>query len=148
MSVDRGFVNENSKERSRLQALVARSSDADLARPMAAGWTVASVLGHLAFWDQRILALLDIWERTGTVPSQSRSEDTDWINDTGKPFLLALPPRQAADLAVAIAQAVDRKIETLSDELVAKIAAAGNPINLDRAEHRHEHLGEIEVALK
>ena len=148
MSVDRGFVNDNSKERSRLQALVARSSDADLARPMPAGWTVAGVLGHLAFWDQRILVLLDSWERTGAVPSQARSEDTDWINVAGKPFLLALPPRQAADLAVAIAQAVDRKIETLSDELVATNAAAGNPIKLDRAEHRHEHLNEIETALR
>ena len=148
MSVDRGFVNDNSKERSRLQALVARSSDADLARPMPAGWTVAGVLGHLAFWDQRILVLLDSWERTGAVPSQARSEDTDWINDAGKPFLLALPPRKAADLAVAIAQAVDRKIETLSDELVATNAAAGNPIKLDRAEHRHEHLNEIETALR
>jgi hypothetical protein len=28
-------------------------------RPMAAGWTVASVLGHVAFWDQRIIALID-----------------------------------------------------------------------------------------
>ena len=71
----------------------------------------------------------------------------EWINDAGKPFLLALPPRQAADLAVAIAQAVDRKIETLSDEFVAKNAAAGHPIKLDRAEHRHEHLGDIEKAL-
>jgi mycothiol maleylpyruvate isomerase-like protein len=148
MNVDRGFVNENSRERSRLQALVARSSDADLARAMAAGWTVAAVLGHLAFWDQRILSLLDTWERTGALPTQTRSEDTDWINDAGKPFLLALPPRQVADLAVAIAQAVDGKIETLSDEFVAKNAAAGNPINLDRAEHRHEHLGDIEKTLK
>ena len=108
---------------------------------------MAAVLGHLAFWDQRILALLDTWERTGALPTQTRSEDTDWINDAGKPFLLALPPRQAADLAVAIAQAVDRKIEALSDEFVTKNAAAGNPIKLDRAEHRHEHLGEIENAL-
>jgi len=47
-----------------------------------------------------------------------------------------------------IAEAVDRKIEALTDDFVTGIAAAGNPINLRRAEHRHEHLDEIEAALK
>ena len=144
MNVDRGFVNENTRERSRLKALVARLSDADLARPLPAGWTVAGVLGHVAFWDQRTLVLLDAWERTGAEPPHNRAEDTDWINDAGKPFLLALPPRQVADLAVAIAEAVDRKIETLADELVTRNAAAGHPLNLRRAEHRREHLDQIE----
>ena len=71
MSVDRGFVEDNSKERARLNALVARLNDADLARPLPAGWTVAGVLGHLAFWDQRIIVLLDAWERTGAAPPPS-----------------------------------------------------------------------------
>ena len=147
MSVDRGIVDDNSKERARLRALVGRLSDAELARPLPAGWTVASVLGHLAFWDQRIIVLLDAWQRTGAAPTPSRGEDTDWINDAGKPFLLALPPRQAADLAVSIAEAVDAKVAGLSDDFVARIAAAGNPISLRRAEHRHDHLNEIEAAL-
>ena len=148
MSVDRGIVDDNSKERARLKALVARLSDADLARPLPAGWTVAGVLGHLAFWDQRILVLLDAWERTGAAPTPNRDEDIDWINDAGKPFLLALSPRRAADLSVAIAEAVDDKVQTLADDFVARIAATGNPINLRRAEHRHEHLDAIEAALK
>lgn len=148
MSVDRGFVDENSKARARLKALVARVSDADLARPTPAGWTVAGVLGHVAFWDQRTLVLLDAWEKTDAVPPPLRAEDTDWINDAGKPFLLALSTRQGADLALAIAEAVDRKIETLTDDVVTRIAAAGNPINLHRAEHRREHLDAIEAALR
>jgi hypothetical protein len=148
MSVDRGFVEDNARERARLHALVGRLSDADLARPLSAEWTVAGVLGHLAFWDQRILVLLDAWERRGVVPPPHHEADTDWINDAGKPFLLALPPRQAADLAVAIAGAVDRRIETLSDELVTGNAAAGHPLNFRRAEHRRQHLDEIESALR
>src|SRR5438034_1241320 len=50
MSVDRKIVDDNTKERQRLKALVERLSDADLARPLDAGWTVAGVFGHLAFW--------------------------------------------------------------------------------------------------
>ena len=65
MSVDRSYVVKNNAERARLRALVERASDADLARPMPAGWTVASVPAHVAFWDQRIITLLDAWQRAG-----------------------------------------------------------------------------------
>jgi Mycothiol maleylpyruvate isomerase N-terminal domain len=145
---DRGYVARNNAERDRLKALIARCSDADLARPMPAGWTVSGVLGHLAFWDQRILELLARWETSGVAPNQEIEGDVDWINDAGKPLLLAVPPRKAAELAVAIAEATDRKVEALSDELVARNAAAGNPLNLSRADHRREHLDDIERALK
>jgi Mycothiol maleylpyruvate isomerase N-terminal domain len=60
--VDRSYVAENDAQRERLRALVRRLSDRDLAGPMGAGWTVAGVLAHVAFWDQRILVLLDAWE--------------------------------------------------------------------------------------
>jgi DinB family protein len=143
MAVDRSYISRNDTERARLAALVARSSDAELARALPAGWTVAAVLGHLAFWDQRILTLLDAWER-GRAPAAIHEAHVDWVNDAGKPFLLALPPRQVAELAVSIATAVDRRVAALSDDLVARNVAAGSPLSLDRAMHRKEHLDEIE----
>ena len=144
MSIDRDYVAQNDTERARLKALVARASDADLAKPMPAGWTVAGVLGHLAFWDQRILTLLEAWETKGIAPPLENAADVDWINDAGKPFLLALPPRKAAEVAVAIAEAVDRKVAALADDMIARNIAAGSPLNLVRAKHRKEHLDEIE----
>jgi len=149
MSTDRTYVTQNDAERIRLRSLVARLSDADLARPMPAGWTVAGVLAHLAFWDQRILVLLEQWEQSPSKPPRIENEaDTDWINDASKPLLLALAPRQAADLAVTIAEAVDGKVAALPDDLVARNAAAGSPLNLLRAEHRAEHLREIEQVFR
>jgi hypothetical protein len=144
MSVDRTYIAQNDAERGRLRGLVGRLSDADLVRAMPAGWTVAGVLAHLAFWDQRILVLLEQWERSPSKPPRIENEaDTDWINDASKPILLALAPRQAANLAVAIAETVDGKVAALPDDLVARNAAAGSPLNLLRAEHRAEHLREI-----
>ena len=149
MSVDRSYVAENDTARARLRDLVSRLSDAELSRPMPAGWTVAAVLAHVAFWDQRALVLLERWEQEGpeAAPAVPGDTDVDWINDASKPLLLAVPPRRAADLAVAIAEAVDRKAEALADALVARNAAAGSPVNLVRAQHRREHLAEIERAL-
>jgi hypothetical protein len=150
MSVDRGYVTRNDTERARLAALIRTCTDADLARPMPAGWTVAGVLGHLAFWDQRIVTLVEAWEKDGpaAVPPTLDEKNIDWVNDAAKPMLLAVPPRRAAELTLAIAEAADGKVASLSDDLIARNAAAGNPLNLDRAEHRREHLDEIERVLR
>jgi hypothetical protein len=147
VTLDRSHLAANLREYQRLQALVARLSDAELERPLAAGWTVAGVLGHLAFWDQRLLVLLDQWEQSGAIPRALDAAATDWINDAAKPLLHALPPRRAAELAVAIADATDARVAALSDTSVSANKAAGNPLNLLRAEHRREHLDEIERAL-
>lgn len=150
MSGSRSYVVENNAQRERLRALLTRASDDDLSRPLDAGWTVAAVLAHLAFWDQRTLILIEGWTRAprGPAPRTIDRNDVDWINDSGKALCLALPPRAAARLAIATADAADRAVETLSDEQIAANAAAGHPLNLFRAEHRREHLDEIERALE
>ena len=143
------WVAENNEQRARLRALVERTSDADLARPLEAGWTVGAVLAHLAFWDQRALILIERWEKEGprATPRGIEGKDVDWINDSAKALCLALPPRAAARLAVATAEAVDQRVEALSSDFVAANTAAGKPLTLLRAEHRREHLDEIEHAL-
>jgi hypothetical protein len=142
--MDRSHVAENKRERERLKAFVEGASDEELSRPMPAGWTVAAVLAHLAFWDARALALMDKWDR-GSEPSVVDHEpgEIDWINDAAKPLCLALPPRTAALLAVQLAEETDRRVEALSDERLAQIIAIGPPFNLARANHRREHLDEI-----
>jgi hypothetical protein len=143
---DRSYVAENDRERRRLEALVGKLDDAALSRAMPAGWTVAAVLAHLAFWDQRIVLLSEQLRRGASVPP-AEAGNVDWINDAAKPTQLALAPRRAATLAVETARAADQAVATLSDDLLAKNAAAGSPINLQRAEHRREHLDEIEHVL-
>jgi uncharacterized damage-inducible protein DinB len=148
MTTSRSYVADNDAQRARLEALVARLSDAELQRPMAAGWTVAGVLAHIAFWDQRAIVLLERWQKQGVVPPPEAEGQVDWINDAGKPLFLALPPRRAAELAVAAAREADERARALPDELVAKNASVGTPVQLVRALHRREHLDEIERALR
>src|SRR5262245_8925212 len=121
------YVTENNEQRARLRALVERASDADLARPLEAGWTVGAVLAHLAFWDQRTLLLIERWEKEGprTPPRGIEGKDVDWINDSAKALCLALPPRAAARLAVATAEAVDRRGEGLASGPVRADAGTG-----------------------
>jgi hypothetical protein len=149
MSVDRTHEAENDAERERLRSLVTRLSDEELGRPMPAGWTVAAVLAHIGFWDARAIFWLDKWERgvKPSAPDFETREDVEWINDSAKPLCLALPPRDAAQLALRLAEEADGMVEALSDEMLAKIRAVGSPFNLSRADHRKEHLDDIERAL-
>lgn len=147
MPVDRSHDLETDAERERLRSLVARLSDKELGRPMPGGWTVSAVLAHVAFWDARAIYFLDKWGPSGE-PTTYEPEDTDAANDSAKPLCLALPPRVAAQLALRVAEEADGKVKALSDAMLAKIRAKGNPpFNLSRAIHRKEHLDEIEQLL-
>jgi Mycothiol maleylpyruvate isomerase N-terminal domain len=117
---------------------------------MPGGWTVASVLGHVAFWDQRIIALIEAWRKAGggTPPKDVDESQVDWINDATKPLLLAVPPRRAAELTLSIAESTDRMVAELPEDFLAANGRAGSPINVRRAEHRREHIDEIESALR
>ena len=148
MAADRSYVTKNREQLERLRALADKLSDQELARPMEAGWTVASVLAHLAFWDYRVVTLLDRWKASGTPPSSIDEGSVDWINDAGKPLCLALPPRVAARTAVEAAVAADERVAALTEAQLEANAKAGSPISVLRAEHRREHLDEIDHMLK
>ena len=147
MTVDRSHEVETDAERERLRRLVARLRDDELARALPGGWTVAAVLAHAAYWDAWAIYWLDTWGPDGQ-PSTYENEDTDAVNDAAKPLCLALRPRDAAELALRLAEEADGKVRALSDAMLTKIAAVGGPpFNLSRAIHRREHLDEIEAAL-
>jgi hypothetical protein len=144
MAFDQTYLAENAAALERLQALVKRLTDEQLARPLEAGWTVAAVLAHLAFWDQRALVLLVKWGREGIGPSPI---DTDVVSEVTRPLCLAIPPRAAAELALACAQRIDQAIERLSPEMAADVQSRGATVRLNRAHHRRDHLDQIEQAL-
>lgn len=147
--VDRAFVADNDAERERLKNVVARLTDEQLSHPMPAGWTVSGVLAHMAQWDSYALYLMTEWSDNGGTPSRHnwKAQDVNWINNSAKPLCLALPPRIAVQLVLDLAEQTDRKVASLSDDLLEQIIAAGPPFNLSRATHRREHLDEIEAAL-
>jgi hypothetical protein len=146
--IDRSHIEANRVELERLRALVSRLSDDDLARPIGAGWTVAAALAHVALWDGRALYYMDRWEQ-GQQPSADDWEpiDIEWVNEATKPLCLALPPRAAAELALQLAEQADRRVAALPDDLLAAVIAVGPPFDLARANHRREHLDDIERGL-
>jgi hypothetical protein len=144
--MDRSYMAENDAERARLKAVVARLTDADMARAMSEQWTVGVGLMHLAFWDGLSLSKFEEWERTGTVQIPPMREMVDGINNAMLPWWRTIAPAQIRHAVVAAAEAVDRKAETLPAAIVEAIQAV-RPRALQRAIHRRQHLDQIERAL-
>ena len=145
--MERSYAAANARELERLRALVSKLSDQDLGSMVDEYWTVAGVLGHMAFWDGCALFLAGKLQRDGALtPLDTEPANVDWINDSTRPLIHAIPPRQAAEVALRIAEETDELVASLSPELVAKIDD-NSPLNLLRAHHRGEHLDEIEAAL-
>jgi hypothetical protein len=148
MSEDRAYVEENTRERERLRALVERLDEDELRAPVNEYWTVAAVFGHIAFWDVRMLALSDKLERDVPFsPSDAEPQDVDWINDASRPLIHAIPPLEAARLSLRIAEKTDARVATLPlDRLWPR--DPDSPLYAVRASHRGEHLDEVEAALR
>jgi sulfite reductase beta subunit-like hemoprotein len=147
MSRDRSYVDENNRERARLRAMVERLGDDELRAPVNEHWTVAAVLGHIAFWDARTLFLADKLERgLPFTPSDVEPENVDWVNDSTRPLIHAIAPRDAARLALRLAEETDGRVASLEPATMWPIDPKSllNPL---RAAHRAEHLDQIEAAL-
>lgn len=137
---------ENAKATERLRRFAAKATDAELKTVIyKEGWTVAVALAHLAFWDERRRIVLRQWREKGV---EITGYILDIVNDAMIPLLLAIPPKQAAALAVTTAEALDKEIAALPPDMLKSIQALNEPMVLDRARHRNMHLDEIEVFLK
>lgn len=147
MAEDRAYIEENARSLERMRSIVDGLSEDELRRPANEYWTIAGVLGHIAFWDARILALCDKLDRgVPFADSDTEPEDVDWINDASRALIHAVPPAELARLALQIAEETDARVATLPlDRLWPQ--NPGSPLYAVRASHRGEHLDDIEAAL-
>ena len=143
------YSEQNTQSRRRLEALVQRLTDEDLARSTDYGWTVAALLAHLAFWDQRVIMILKRWREEGFDASPI---DAGAVNDSLRVICHALDPHTAISLCLTSAQAVDAELDMLTPDLVKQMeehaAATDTQFRMNRSLHRDGHLDDIEALLK
>jgi hypothetical protein len=144
---DRPYVDANTRERERMRALIEGLDDDALSAPVNEYWTVAGVLGHIAYWDIRVLVLSERIDRGEPWEPGDAEPDGDWLNDSTRPLIHAIRPRDAAEFALRIADETDARVAELPlDRMVP--GEPDSPIYPGRGEHRGEHLDEIEAALR
>jgi len=147
MADDRPYLEPNAEQLNRLRALVERLTDEELESPANAFWTIAGVLGHIAYWDSRFLVLADKIDRGEPWAEGDQEPDGDWLNDSTRPLIHAIAPRTAADLALRLAEEADARAARLPLNRLWP-GDPESPISPARFDHRGEHLDEIEAALR
>lgn len=144
MEIDQPFVELNRTATHRIRALAARLTDEEMQQPVSEHWTVAIALAHLAFWDRRVMAILDKTEHEGKLFTL---EIDLAVNDLSLPFWAAIPPREAARLAIEAAETLDKRLEDFPPTLLEAIYSY-NQRCVVRAWHRNAHLDKVDAALK
>ena len=142
--MDRGFAADNAAGLERLRTVLRGLTREQTALPIPGGWTVAGILGHLAFWDLRALQVAQRTAAQGPLPSPV---DTDLVNEAMRPLMLALPPDDAVRICLSAAEGAAAAVAAASDELLAALGAPEVRFNPLRSRHWHMHLDEIEQAL-
>jgi hypothetical protein len=144
MTIDPSFAELNRASTQRISALAAQLTEAELQQRVGEHWTVAIALAHLAFWDRRVLAVLD---KTESESKLAVFEVDAVVNDLSLPLWAAIPPQAAARLALETAQALDQRLESFPPSLLETLYNY-NKRWVIRALHRNGHLDEIDAALK
>ena len=144
MPIESDYVELNRASSQRILALAERLTDAELLLPVGKHWTVAMALAHLAWWDRRVLKVLDVTEEDGhlVIPPVDAI-----VNDISLPFWAAIPPRLAVQLAVESCQELDKRLENYPVALLEE-AFDYNRRWVQRSLHRNMHLDEVEAALR
>ncbi len=137
MSIDRSFVELNRQSTERMRD-IERLSDEELLTPVGQHWTVAIMMAHLAFWDRRVLWVLDMTEREGKLVVPDVGIE---VNDLSLPLWAAIPARAAVRLGIETAETLDGRLERFPEPLLEEIYQY-NKRWVVRALHRDGHLDE------
>jgi len=90
------------------------------------------------------VVLIEWWQREGVTVSSTNPHE---VNDAMKEQWLALAPRVAAQLTVDAGRAADAAVKAVEDALIQDMQDKRVGVSAQRAEHRAEHLDQIEGAL-
>ena len=144
MPLDLAYKDLNRASTERIKKLASTLTDEEMQTRVGEHWTVSMALAHLAFWDRRVLYVLDMTAKEGKL---STPQIDIVVNDLSLPFWAAIPPRESARIAVETAEELDKRLEEYPQNLLEEIYNF-NQRWVIRALHRNQHLDEVDAALK
>ena len=108
MPLDPSYNDLNRAFIERIKKLAASLTDEEMQTRVGEHWTVAIALAHLAWWDRRVMYVLDRSAQDGKlfIP-----EIDIFVNDLSLPLWAAIPPREAARIAIETSADLDARLE-------------------------------------
>ena len=142
--LDKSYIELNRASRERMRKLADILTDEQMQTRVGEHWTVSIVYAHIAWWERRVMYVLDMTEKEGKlfVP-----QIDIFVNDLSLPLWAAVPAREAVRIAMENAEAVDKRLENYPQAFLEELFNY-NKRWVIRALHRNEHLDEADAALK
>src|SRR5690606_29965296 len=118
MTIEHDFVALNHASTEHIRSVANRLSDEQMQTRVGEHWTVAIVLAHLAWWDRRVMYVLDMTEKDGKlfVP-----EIDIFVNDLSLPLWAAVPPSAARQIALETFETLDARMAAYPRHLLEEI---------------------------
>ena len=127
-----------------MRKIVNRLSDEELSKSIRSDWTISITLAHLAFWDQRVIFVIESAKKNNKLHAPSYDYQ---LNDILTPILRAIPVQEAAKMAFTASEKLDNELEQCSVPLIEEMKEVNERL-IDRSIHRNLHLDEIENAIR
>ena len=140
----RAIFQSNRKATQRMRKIIQYLSEKQLSQAVGQDWTAAITLLHLAFWDQRVIHVIEMAKKNNALHAPLFD---DQLNDILTPILAAIPPTVAARLALEIAGRLDQLLEECPAELIEQMLELNSRL-VERSLHRNDHLDAINAFIK
>lgn len=121
-------------------------TDAELSRDCGDGWTVTTILGHLAFFDRMLLLRWDTYEKDG-VFTELTPVHFDLMNYAGAAGWSALSRQSAIGGCIEAAERAVARIDALPQKAVDAALETNRVALLERIIHWSAHLDQVERAI-
>jgi hypothetical protein len=126
-----------------LKKVVQDISKEELTQTTRNTWPVFINLAHVAFWDQRVIHVIELAKKNNVLTAPLFDLQ---LNDILAPLLFAIPPEAAVKLAIDTAGSLDSLLEECPVEIINEMMNV-NPRLVNRSLHRNNHLDSIEAAI-
>jgi hypothetical protein len=134
------FSEQNRRSLDELRELVQGLTDEQLQTKIDDDWTIAAVLAHIAFWDRRAAKSID--RLRADKEFKPGVDDAHVVNNSLLSVWSRLAPRDALAEFIEAGEESNAKTDSLSEQ-EAQQYLEYQSFNIDRSDHRDEHLQEL-----
>src|SRR5262245_18836601 len=119
------FIAENKNQTGRIRSLkdrLIRNWTTELGN----GWTVGTMLCHVAFWDKVRRISINRWLKSGQFGSNLDMENIHSINESLRGMSEQIPAEDGIQFTLACAEEIDRLVESLQEKQIQELEMSGH----------------------
>lgn len=138
------FNEKNDNSRKKISDILNRISDSQWHTEIGGGWTVGTMLCHIAFWDKMTIERLQVLKETGNLTSVPEKDNLDVINDSVRYMCSAFSLEAGKRLVIDCMNQVDLLVSQLTPDEIKILQESGRERWIQRNLHREIHLPGLE----